>query len=307
MGFEESVQSFLEHLALARTGSKDTEDAYRRDLMRFVQYLKDNQIDSFEAVDKLILSDYVMHLRSGKIGGVPLSNASYARNLSALRSFYRYLNKYEQVKTNPARLFKGAAARRPLPEFLTFDQMEQLLNCFDLGDPKEVRDRCVLEVLYACGLRVSECAGLKKKDIDLQAGYLRVWGKESKERIVPFYHRCAQLMELYDTQVRTVYMRKKAEHGIFFVNQHGHPLSTRAIQLLCESAGEKAGLTIHVHPHMIRHSFATHLLDNGADLRTVQELLGHAQLDTTQIYTHVTGDRLQKVVDQAHPYAKKGK
>lgn len=307
MNFEKSVQAFLEHLSLAHTGSKDTEDAYRRDLMRFVQYLEENHIDHFDAVDKLILSDYVMQLRSGKIGGVPLGNASYARNLSALRSFYRYLNKCEQVKTNPARLFKGALARRPLPEFLTFDQMEQLLNSFDLQVPKEIRDRCILEVLYACGLRVRECAELKKENIDLEAGYLRVFGKESKERIVPFYHRCAQLMELYERQVRSMYMRKTAEHGVFFVNQHGHPLSSRAMQMLCEAAGEKAGLTVHVHPHMIRHSFATHLLDNGADLRTVQELLGHAKLDTTQIYTHVTSDRLQKVVAKAHPYAKKSK
>ena len=306
MTFEESVQAFLEHLALARTGSSDTADAYRRDLMRFVQYLEANHITDFEAVDKLILSDYVTQLRSGKIGGVPLGNASYARNLSALRSFYRYLNKYEHVRANPVRLFKGTAARRQLPEFLTFDQMEQLLNCFDLSDPKEVRDRCILEVLYACGLRVRECAELKRDNIDVEAGYLRIFGKESKERIVPFYHRCAQLMEHYDRHVRGLYMRKVAEHGVFFVNQHGHPLSPRAIQMLCESAGEKAGLTIHVHPHMIRHSFATHLLDNGADLRTVQELLGHAKLDTTQIYTHVTGDRLQKVVAKAHPYAKKG-
>lgn len=307
MSFEKSVDAFLAHLAMSRTGSKDTDDAYRRDLTRFVTWLEEHDIHSFEEVDKEVISSYVTALRSGAIGGKPLSNASYARNLSSLRSFYRYLNKYEGVQANPVQLFKGSGTRRKLPEVLTFDQVEAILNSYDLSEPKDIRDRCILEVLYACGLRVSECAGLKTADINLRSGYLRVFGKESKERIVPFYHRCGQLIELYKKEARPLYMKGTQEHGILFVNQHGHPITSRAIEKICEEGGEKAGLTLHVHPHMLRHSFATHMLDNGADLRTVQELLGHENLDTTQIYTHVTGDRLKKVVDSAHPYAKKGK
>ncbi|MBQ9047815.1 MAG: tyrosine recombinase [Solobacterium sp.] len=304
---EESLNAFLAHLRTARTGSDDTDDAYRRDLSRFLNYLEEQGIDSFEHVTKADISDYVTKLRSGDIGGTPLSNSSYARNLSSLRSFYRYLNRYEGIENNPVRQFKGSAERRRLPEFLTFDQMETMLNSFDLSDPAGIRDRCIIETIYACGLRVSECAGLEVSRISLRDQYLTVLGKESKERMVPFYPRCAQLLALYMQQSRPVFMEGKEEHGILFVNRNGRPITSRSIQNICEKAGEQAGLAMHIHPHMIRHSFATHLLDNGADLRVVQELLGHENLSTTQIYTHVTADRLRRVVDTAHPHAKKAK
>lgn len=297
------LDRFLQHLSLSHTGSKDTQDAYHRDIARFLQYLDDRYIDSFEDVTKEDISDYIVKLRTGEIGGTPLGNASYARSLSALKSFYRYLNRSEGVKANPVRMFHGSTNHRKLPEVLTFDQMETMLNSFDLSDPVQVRNRCMIEVMYACGLRVSECAGLKIQDINLKDQYLTVMGKESKERMVPFYHRCAQLIDYYLKEARPVFMEKKTEHGILFVNQHGKPITTRSIQNVCEQAGVDAGLPMHVHPHMIRHSFATHLLDNGADLRVVQELLGHENLSTTQIYTHVTQDRLQKAVDEAHPHA----
>jgi site-specific recombinase XerD len=254
-------------------------------------------------VDKAVISDYVMRLRSGDFGKQPLSNASYARNLSSLRSFFRYLNKYEGVENNPVRQFKGSVPRRKLPDFLTFDQMETLLKSFDLSKPADIRDRCIIEVMYACGLRVSECAALQVSKIHLSEWYLSVIGKESKERMVPFYGRCAKLIELYLKEARPQF--KKEATDILFLNQKGNPLSTRSIQDICAKRGELAGLSVHVHPHMIRHSFATHLLDNGADLRVVQELLGHENLSTTQIYTHVTSDRLRAAVDKAHPHAKK--
>ena len=303
--FERSLDRFLARIRMSRTGSADTEDAYRRDIERFLEYLRNRKITSFEDVTKEDMSSYITLLRSGEIGGTPLSNSSYDRNLSALKSFYRYLNREEGIENNPVRMFKGASARRKLPEYLTFDQMETLLNSFDLEKPSEIRDRCMLEVMYACGLRVSECARLLMKDIDLQAGFLSVIGKESKERIVPFYRRCGQLIALYLEKARPELMKNHEEHGFLFVSQRGTPITSRSIQNLCEKAGERAGIPMHIHPHMIRHSFATHLLDNGADLRVVQELLGHENLVTTQIYTHVTQDRLQRVVNEAHPHAKK--
>ena len=302
-GFDEVLERFLHHVQISRTGSADTQDAYRRDVERFLGYLEDEKITSFEKVDKTVISDYVMKLRSGEFGKQPLSNASYARNLSSLRSFYRYLNKYEGVENNPVRQFKGSVPRRKLPDFLTFDQMETLLGSFDLSKPADIRDRCIIEVMYACGLRVSECASLQVSKIHLSEGYLSVIGKESKERMVPFYRRCAKLIELYLKEARPQFKQEATD--ILFLNQKGKPLSTRSIQDICAKRGELAGLAVHVHPHMIRHSFATHLLDNGADLRVVQELLGHENLSTTQIYTHVTGDRLRAAVDKAHPHAKK--
>ena len=302
-GFDEVLERFLHHVQISRTGSKDTQDAYRRDVERFLGYLEDEKIRSLEKVDKAVISDYVMRLRSGDFGKQPLSNSSYARNLSSLRSFFRYLNKYEGIQNNPVRQFKGSVPRRKLPDFLTFDQMETLLGSFDLSKPADIRDRCIIEVMYACGLRVSECASLQISKIHLAERYLSVIGKESKERMVPFYGRCAKLIELYLKEARPQF--KKEATDILFLNQKGKPLSTRSIQDICANRGEAAGLTVHVHPHMIRHSFATHLLDNGADLRIVQELLGHENLSTTQIYTHVTSDRLRAAVDKAHPHAKK--
>ncbi|MBE6129393.1 MAG: tyrosine recombinase [Erysipelotrichaceae bacterium] len=303
--FERSLDRFLDHIRLSRTGSSDTEDAYRRDIERFLEYLRENRISSFEKVGKEDISDYVMKLRSGEIGGVPLSNSSYARALSSLKSFYRYLNRSEGVSANPVRMFKGVSSRRKLPEFLTFEQMETLLDWFDLDDPAQIRDRCMIEVMYACGLRVSECASLLLDKINLNERYLIVLGKESKERMIPFYPRCEQLIRLYLEESRPLFMAGQEEHGFLFVNRRGKPISARSIQMLCEKSGEAAGLAVHVHPHMIRHSFATHLLDNGADLRIVQELLGHENLSTTQIYTHVTQDRLQKAVDLAHPHSRR--
>ena len=244
-------------------------------------------------------------LRSGDIGGTALSNSSYARNLSSLKSFYKYLNRSEGVRHNPVRLFKGASTRRKLPEFLTFDQMDTMLNSFDLTKPSEIRDRAIMEVMYACGLRVSECATLEINKINLKESYLSVLGKESKERMIPFYPRCRKVLELYINEARPELLKDKEDPGILFLNQHGKSITSRSIQNICEKRGELANLNIHVHPHMIRHSFATHLLDNGADLRVVQELLGHENLTTTQIYTHVTQDRLQRVVDEAHPHSKK--
>lgn len=299
------LDRFLNHVHMVRTGSQDTEDAYRRDISRFIAYLYDHGIRSFDDVTKEEISDYITKLRSGKIGGVPLSNASFSRNLSAIRSFYRYLNIYEGVRSNPVHLFKGAPSRRPLPEFLTFDQMEALLDTFDLSDPIGVRDRTITETMYACGLRVSECAGLQVSRISLNENCLSVLGKESKERMVPFYPRCHQLLEFWIKDVRPMFV--KEENDCLFLSRRGTEMSVRSIQLMLADAGKKAGLPMHVHPHMIRHSFATHLLDNGADLRTVQQLLGHETLSTTQIYTHVTADRLKKVVDEAHPYAKHAK
>ncbi len=302
MNFEEYLEGFLAHIRISRTGSRDTEMAYRRDVSRFLQFMESEGIDSFEDVTRSDISTYITRLRSGEIGGAALSNASFDRSLSALKSFYAYLNRSHGVANNPVKVFHGVSRGRRLPEYLSFEQMETLLNSFDLHDPVGIRNRCIIEVMYACGLRVSECASLQVKNINLNERYLTVIGKENKERMVPFYPRCGQLLERYLGMSRPVFMEEKPEHGVLFVNRNGRGISTRAIQQILDQAAEDAGIGIHLHPHMLRHSFATHLLDNGADLRSVQELLGHENLSTTQIYTHVTQERLRKVVDQAHPH-----
>ena len=305
--YDEMLGKFLDAMALKRTGSKDTQDAYRRDLSRFLSWLQVESITSLNDVTTADIAAYRSLLRKGKIGGKPLSNASYDRNLSALKSFYRYACRSLDIMNNPVARFHGAKIGRHLPEYLSFDQMEAVLDTFDLTDPVGVRNRAMIEVMYACGLRVSECATLKIEDLHFEQNCLIVLGKESKERMVPFYPRCRQLLEHYMQIDRPTIMKQQMEHGIVFVNQKGKPISTRAIQQIVEKAGEDAGIGIHLHPHMIRHSFATHLINNGADLRVVQELLGHEHLSTTQIYTHVDEAHLRKVVEMAHPYAGKNK
>lgn len=303
--YEEMLGKFLDAMALKRTGSKDTQDAYRRDLSRFLSWLQAENITSLNDVTPADIASYLGQLRTGKIGGKPLSNASYDRNLSALKSFYRYACRSLGITSNPVNRIHGAKIGRHLPDYLSFDQMEAVLDTFDLSDPAGVRNRAMIEVMYACGLRVSECAGLKMEDLHFSQGYLTVLGKESKQRMVPFYPRCGQLLQHYVQYGRPLLMSKVSEHGIVFVSLKGRPISTRAIQQIVEKAGEDADIGMHLHPHMIRHSFATHLINNGADMRVVQELLGHENLSTTQIYTHVDEAHLRNAVEMAHPYAVK--
>lgn len=299
MSFKDSLDGFLGYIKLANTGSEDTRDAYQRDVHRFLLYLEKEGITSFEDVTKLDVQTYIQTLQETSC----LSVASMQRNLSSLRSFYRYLNRFEKIENNPVRSIKGPKEESKLPEFLTFDQVEQLFDSFDLSNPFEVRDRCMVEAMYACGLRVSEVAGLKVSNIDFDEQCLKVLGKESKERLVPFYTRFASLLQYYMQEVRP--LLAKEESDIVFLNRRGKGITVRYIQKLVKEQGIKANIPLDLHPHMIRHSFATHLLDRGVDLRVVQELLGHAHLSTTEIYTHVTIDQLRKVVNDAHPHSKK--
>ncbi|NLC96153.1 MAG: tyrosine-type recombinase/integrase, partial [Erysipelotrichaceae bacterium] len=216
--------------------------------------------------------------------------------------FYRYLNKFENVEVNPIKSFKNPKPEKRLPSFLSFEEMMSILDVFDLSDPMELRNRCLIETIYACGLRISEATSLKICNINLKENYLTVIGKGDKERMIPFYKRCSNVMNKYIKESRPTLL--KEENGYMFLSRNGKNMSDRSVQLLLQDASLKAGIKTNVHPHMLRHSFATHLLDNGADLRVVQELLGHENLSTTQIYTHITVDRLKSAVKKAHPRSK---
>lgn len=296
------LDDFVAYIYDARTKSKATADSYYRDISRFIEFLKDNNIDDFKDVDKSVVFDYISLLRSGEITRGKISNTTYARNLSALRSFYRYLCIKHIVDSNPFKLFKNVKTEKHLPDVLTFDQIERIFDSFDLDNPIECRNRCILETIYACGLRISECCNLLISNVDQKNLVLRVIGKGNKERIVPFYPRLSELIDLYISEYRNEYADEGFEY-LFVSTRHGK-VSPRSVQLLLEDVKIKTGLPVDLHPHMLRHSFATHLLDNGADLRTVQELLGHANLSTTQLYTHLTYERLKSAVDKAHPHSK---
>lgn len=296
------ADEFVEFIVARRSGSPATADSYGRDLERFAAYLAEKKITDFGQVDKAVMLDYVTLLRSGKITRGKISDSSFSRMLSTLRSFYHYLIRYKGVKVNPTRGLRAPKLNRTIPEFLTFDQMMTLFDSFDLNDPAALRNRAILETMYACGLRVSEVCSLTLAELDLNERILTVTGKGDKQRIVPFYKRLRTLLTRYLRDSRALYL--KEEHGFVFVSQRGAPITPRAVQLILAQAGQDAGLNQPLHPHILRHSFATHLLDNGVDLRTVQELLGHSSLSTTQIYTHVTVDRLKQSVDAAHPHSK---
>ncbi|MFR0980272.1 MAG: tyrosine recombinase XerC, partial [Holdemania filiformis] len=266
------ADEFVEFIVARRSGSPATADSYGRDLERFAAYLAEKKITDFGQVDKAVMFDYVTLLRSGKITRGKISDSSFSRMLSTLRSFYHYLIRYKGVKVNPTRGLRAPKLNRTIPEFLTFDQMMTLFDSFDLNDPAALRNRAILETMYACGLRVSEVCSLTLAELDLNERILTVTGKGDKQRIVPFYKRLRTLLTRYLRDSRALYL--KEEHGFVFVSQRGAPITPRAVQLILAQAGQDAGLNQPLHPHILRHSFATHLLDNGVDLRTVQELLG---------------------------------
>ena len=295
------LDDFIRYMKDLRSGSQKTADSYYRDIARFITYLEDNDITDFAKVDKEVVFDYINLLRSGKISRGKISNTTYARNLSSLRSFYRYLCKIHVCEDNPFLLFRNTHVDKHLPDVLTFDQIERLLASFDEEDPIQLRNKCIVETIYACGLRISECCDLQIRDIDKRELLVRIIGKGNKERIVPYYPRLNELFARYEKNYRSIYADQ--DFPYYFVSTRKGKISPRSVQIMLEDAKIKAGLEVDVHPHMLRHSFATHLLDNGADLRMVQELLGHENLSTTQLYTHLTLDRLKKAVKDAHPHS----
>lgn len=297
----EILDQFITYIKIANSGSDKTADAYYRDIKRFIDFLEQNDIHDFKEVDKNIVFEYIEVLRSGKITNVKLNNNSFNRNLSALRSFYHYLNRFMNVENNPFMAFKSTKKAIKLPEFLTFDEIDSMINVLDEDNEDELRDKAIISLLYACGLRLSELTSLHLDNINFIDDYVIVTGKGNKQRLVPFYKECHDILVKYINTVRIKY-QKSDDH--VFLNKNGKALSNRYIQKIIDNIALKANINKNVHPHMIRHSFATHLLDNGADLRVVQELLGHENLSTTQIYTHVTIDKLKKVINDAHPRSK---
>ena len=299
---EQYLDDFLVYIGLKNSGSALTKENYQRDIKRFIKYLIEIDIDNFEDVNKEVMLDYISELRSGIFNdGYIISDRSYARNMSSIKSFYRYLNKVKGIENNPCANIKIKLKNNKLPEFLTFDQMMTLLNSFDIDNYDDLRNRLMIEMIYASGLRISELLKIQIKDIDFQNDELLVIGKGNKARRLPFYPNIKVLIHDY---LNKSYNNGDSERNYLFQNKHGMAYSARYVQLMIKKQALKAGLMMNIYPHMIRHSFATHLLDNGLDLRMVQELLGHQNLSTTQIYTHVTIDRLKNVVEKAHPRSK---
>ena len=288
------IEKFIEYNSQINTNSDHTKDAYKRDLYKFKDYLEQEGI-LFDDVDREIILTYISYLRLE----CHLKNASVARRISSVRSFYRYLGEFYGLSNNPFALVKLGKKEKKIPEFLFYSEMIELLESIELDGDENIRNRAMFELMYACGLRVSEVVSLKIDDIDFTDQILRVVGKGNKERIIPFYDGAKEYLVLYLNSVRKKMCTDKER--TCFLNLKGQPLTTRGVQYILDKVVLKSGLLLKVHPHMFRHSFATHLLDNGADLRIVQELLGHSNLSTTQVYTHVSKEHLKNTYMKAFP------
>ena len=298
---QEVFDRYINYLEVERNVSPYTVRNYTTDLLGFFAFLKTKGIGSLKEVDRHVLRDYLSHLMEK--GFV---KASIARKLSAIRSFYRFLLREEMISTSPVATTTSPKLDKRLPLFLTIEEMERLLEAPDLSTPQGQRDRALLELLYASGLRVSELANINLEQVNLDSREIRVWGKGSKERLALMGEPAAKALSDYLSQGRLKLLGNKGSNALF-LNRYGGRLPERRVQRILEKYGNIAGIDKGVHPHMLRHTFATHLLDGGADLRVVQELLGHADLSSTQIYTHVTKSQARKVYLSAHPMAQKSK
>jgi len=294
---QEIFNKYIDYLEVERNVSPYTVRNYTTDLLSFFHFLKTKGVNSLQEVDRHVLRDYLSHLMDR--GFV---KASIARKLSAIRSFYRYLLREGVVPINPIEKASSPKLDKRLPSFLTIGEVERLLKAPDLSTPQGQRDRALLELLYASGIRVSELVRLDLGQINLDTNEIRVWGKGSKERVVLMGEPAAEALRNYLGQGRPKLLGKKRGNALL-LNRYGQRLVERRVHRILEKYATLAGINKRVYPHMLRHTFATHLLDGGADLRVVQELLGHARLSSTQIYTHVTKSQARKVYLSAHPMA----
>ncbi|WP_078430707.1 tyrosine recombinase XerC [Alkalihalobacterium alkalinitrilicum] len=295
-----SIDDFVFYLQVEKNCSKHTIENYLLDIEDFVSYMKENNLSEFSVVTYHFVRGYLSALHEYKY-----ARTTIARKISALRSLYRFLLRENKVNENPFASTHSPKTGKRLPTFLYEQEMEQLFSSFDDSKVLDQRDKALIEILYSSGLRVSECCQLKTEDIDFSIGTAFVIGKGRKERYVPVGSYALDALQNYieDGRNQLLSKSKSGPHDVLFLNFRGGPLSDRSVRDILKKRVEKASLIMHVSPHMLRHTFATHLLNNGADLRVVQELLGHSHLSSTQIYTHVTKDRLKDVYNKHHPRA----
>ena len=282
------IEKFLRYLEIEKNASKHTILNYHLDLKVFSNFMKDTPLEN---VDYLSLRKYLAFLK-----GENLKNRTIARKLSSLRTFFKFLCREGYLKSNPTSLILTPKLEKTLPLFLTESEAEKLVESPGKDDASGLRDRAILETFYSTGMRISELVGLNVEDVDFIGGAVKVLGKGKKERLIPIGDRALRA-------VRNYLDRRSVTTKAIFLNKNGRRLTDRGVRQIFEKYIRIASLKEGISPHTLRHSFATHLLNRGADLRSVQELLGHVNLSTTQIYTHLTTERLKDVYDKAHPRA----
>jgi integrase/recombinase XerD len=292
---DQALDEFLRYLIVEKGLAANTIEAYGHDLNRFLDYLKKRDIDEVARIGKFDVKGFLIQLQ--KQG---LSARTRARNLVAIRTFFRFLVQEGILETDPVEDLESPKMVRTLPETLTVQDVEKLLDQPDPRSPLGIRDRAMLEILYATGMRVSELVHLPMNQLNLEGGYVLLYGKGSKERAVPLGQEAMNRVMLYLKTARGRFV-KKTESPFLFIDRSGTEMSRQGFWKTLKRYGQRAGIRKRITPHLLRHSFATHLLERGADLRSVQMMLGHEDISTTQIYTHVTGERLKKVHEKYHP------
>jgi integrase/recombinase XerD len=299
-----AAQAYRDHLAVERGLAVNSLAAYGRDLRRYLEFCAARGITDVTQVGEADLGDFLAWLRQGSAAHPPLSAASAARTLVAVRGFHRFALREGMAASDPGREVRPPAAAKRLPKALTVDEVTSILNATGgaAAEPLGLRDRALLEFLYGTGARISEAVGLDVDDLDLETGVALLRGKGGKQRLVPVGRHARVALESYLVRVRPGLL-VGAQPGVF-LNARGGRLSRQSAWTILRTAAERAGVSGEVSPHTLRHSFATHLLDGGADVRVVQELLGHASVTTTQVYTKVTVEHLREVYALAHPRAR---
>jgi integrase/recombinase XerD len=294
-----AISSYLTHVQVEKGLASNTLSAYRRDLIKFEDFAKKRKL-ALAAVKRDDLVDFLASLYRQK-----LESKTVARHLVTLRNFFRHAQIQELIADDPTAHLESPKIRRSLPGYLRLEEVEKLLELPDQKTPLGLRDRAMLEVLYSTGLRVSELTSLRVTDLDMKVGCVRCIGKGDKERIVPVGRKALGIVERYLREGRTALIGPgRGSAGSFlFVNRRGGRISRVGVWKIFSAYGRKAGLRVPLTPHMLRHSFATHLLERGADLRSVQLMLGHSDISTTQIYTHVVEERLKQIYKAHHPRA----
>ena len=298
---QDQIAAFLRFITVEKGYAQNTLSAYQNDLQQMAVFLQGRQAGiSWQAVTREDVGEYILHMKS-----LTYSATTVARKLAALKSFFHFLTVERLIEENPAAMLDSPKTRKYLPKALSTEDVDRLLaEPARDNSPKGQRDRAIMETLYATGMRVTELISLNIEDVSLTEGTIRCMGKGAKERIVPLYPRAIESLQNYLTGGRTQMLKTPSSDSALFLNQRGERLTRQGLWLIIKEYAKRIGITFEVTPHTLRHSFATHMLSGGADLRNVQALLGHANVGTTQVYTHVSNDRLREVYNTAHPRAK---
>lgn len=292
------ILKFLDELKYERSYSELTVNGYFKDLDLFLEYINENNIKDYKNIEYQDIRLYINYLYDLKY-----NNKTISRHISSLRSFFKYLKNQNIIENNPMILISNPKLEKKLPKYLNYEETEKLLNVFDNNNYIGIRNSLILEMLYSTGIRVSEITNIKLKDISIYNKTIKITGKGNKERIVYFGSQCLNLIELYQKKSYPILNKNNSEY--FLLSKTGKKINDREIRIVVDTAAQLAGIKIKISPHVLRHTFATHMLTDGADLRSVQELLGHENLSTTQVYTHLTNEKIRNNYLNAHPRARK--